>query len=80
MPKRKILVCAPSNAAIDEIILRILGGGIFDSEGKRKTPKIVRLGLLDEENEKSPLIKEVSLEDRAQAELFARHAFKAQSD
>lgn len=64
-PKKKILICAPSNAAIDEIILRILAGGIFDSTGKSRKVRLIRLGLLDEENEKSDLIKEVSLEDKA---------------
>ena len=33
-PQKKILICAPSNAAIDEIIVRILKYGIIDEDGK----------------------------------------------
>ncbi|ORY86980.1 AAA domain-domain-containing protein [Protomyces lactucae-debilis] len=44
--KRKILLCAPSNAAVDEIVLR-LKSGIFDSHGKRYVPKVVRMGMSD---------------------------------
>ncbi|EPR58194.1 RNA-directed RNA polymerase [Toxoplasma gondii ME49] len=48
LPNR-VLVCAPSNAAIDEILKRLVaepskGGGIFDSQGKRYTPSVVRVG------------------------------------
>ncbi|PFH36275.1 RNA-directed RNA polymerase [Besnoitia besnoiti] len=48
LPNR-VLVCAPSNAAIDEILKRLVaepskGGGIFDSNGKRYTPSVVRVG------------------------------------
>lgn len=47
-PKR-ILVCAPSNAAIDEIMRRLTkdsstGGGIFDEKGDLKNPPVVRVG------------------------------------
>ncbi|CAD8048064.1 unnamed protein product [Paramecium sonneborni] len=79
-PKKKILICAPSNAAIDEIIYRILQGGLFDSEGRSRTVKLVRLGVLDEENDKSEIIKQVSLEDVAQYQLFNKSQFKANSD
>eukprot|EP00923_Selenidium_pygospionis_P019623 GHVN01034259.1.p1 GENE.GHVN01034259.1~~GHVN01034259.1.p1 ORF type:complete len:906 (+),score=132.48 GHVN01034259.1:358-2718(+) len=46
---RRVLVCAPSNAAIDEILKRLTrppsaGGGVFDSEGNRYTPKVIRVG------------------------------------
>ncbi|CAK56076.1 unnamed protein product (macronuclear) [Paramecium tetraurelia] len=79
-PKKKILICAPSNAAIDEIIFRILQGGLFDCEGRSRTVKLVRLGVLDEENDKSVIIKQVSLEDVAQYQLFNKSSFKANSD
>ena len=39
----KILLCAPSNAAVDEIAKR-LKDGVFDSSGKRFVPNIVRIG------------------------------------
>lgn len=42
-PPRKLLVCAPSNAAIDEVAKR-LRDGIRDSSGKTVIPKVVRIG------------------------------------
>eukprot|EP01054_Gregarina_sp_Poly1_P007183 Gregarina_sp_Poly_1__7182@NODE_393_length_8957_cov_1164_871316_g322_i0_p1_GENE_NODE_393_length_8957_cov_1164_871316_g322_i0NODE_393_length_8957_cov_1164_871316_g322_i0_p1_ORF_typecomplete_len993_score171_62AAA_12/PF13087_6/6_1e03AAA_12/PF13087_6/2_5e03AAA_12/PF13087_6/9_5e53AAA_11/PF13086_6/2_1e46AAA_30/PF13604_6/1_1e17Viral_helicase1/PF01443_18/9_9Viral_helicase1/PF01443_18/1_4e10AAA_19/PF13245_6/1_1e03AAA_19/PF13245_6/0_00023AAA_19/PF13245_6/1_5e06ResIII/PF04851_15/0_0082ResIII/PF04851_15/8_2T len=47
-PKR-VLVCAPSNAAIDEILRRLTarpeqGGGIFDFDGRRFNPQVLRCG------------------------------------
>lgn len=47
-PKR-VLVCAPSNAAIDEIMRRLTkdaasGGGIFDEKGDLKNPPVLRVG------------------------------------
>lgn len=41
--KKKILVCAPSNAAIDELIGR-LKDGIETATGIKLNPRIVRLG------------------------------------
>lgn len=43
LPERKILVCAPSNAAIDEVAKR-LADGVRDSTGRIVRPKIVRVG------------------------------------
>lgn len=37
------MVCAPSNAAIDEIAARILKSGLRDSRGGRYDPKIIRV-------------------------------------
>ncbi|CCG81844.1 putative TRNA-splicing endonuclease [Taphrina deformans PYCC 5710] len=44
--KKKILLCAPSNAAVDEIVLR-LKNGISTDKGEHYTPKIVRMGMSD---------------------------------
>eukprot|EP01017_Pseudomicrothorax_dubius_P049349 TRINITY_DN9163_c0_g1_i1.p1 TRINITY_DN9163_c0_g1~~TRINITY_DN9163_c0_g1_i1.p1 ORF type:complete len:786 (+),score=119.54 TRINITY_DN9163_c0_g1_i1:63-2420(+) len=41
---QKILICAPSNAAIDEIVRKINSNGIFDNEGNPIKPFLVRLG------------------------------------
>jgi hypothetical protein len=56
-PKPRILVCAPSNAGVDEIISRVLGsahyrpgataGGFIDGYNKNYTPDIVRIGQSD---------------------------------
>uniref|UniRef100_A0A0G4ICB4 AAA+ ATPase domain-containing protein n=1 Tax=Chromera velia CCMP2878 TaxID=1169474 RepID=A0A0G4ICB4_9ALVE len=64
VPKR-LLVCAPSNAAIDEIVRRIVStgpeDGLFDQEGKRYKPRVVRVGP-----NLHPAIKDYSLEVLAQ--------------
>ncbi|KAK4739697.1 hypothetical protein R3W88_003394 [Solanum pinnatisectum] len=41
----RVLVCAPSNSALDEIVLRILNTGIRDENDRVYSPKIVRIGL-----------------------------------
>ncbi|XP_071697081.1 probable helicase MAGATAMA 3 [Rutidosis leptorrhynchoides] len=41
----RVLVCAPSNSALDEIVSRILSTGIRDENDRAYTPKIVRIGL-----------------------------------
>ncbi|CAD8057834.1 unnamed protein product [Paramecium primaurelia] len=80
-PRKKILICAPSNAAIDEIILRILQkGGLFDSKGNYRQANLIRIGLLDEENINSEIIKKVSLEDLAQHKLFQSKKCNAEQD
>ncbi|XP_073285730.1 probable helicase MAGATAMA 3 [Primulina huaijiensis] len=41
----RVLVCAPSNSALDEIVLRLLNTGIHDESDRAYSPKIVRIGL-----------------------------------
>ncbi|GJJ15585.1 hypothetical protein Clacol_009863 [Clathrus columnatus] len=48
-PALKILVCAPSNAAIDEVAKR-LRDGVRTSDGELVIPKIVRIGAEDAMN------------------------------
>uniref|UniRef100_A0A6P6YJI6 Helicase sen1-like n=1 Tax=Dermatophagoides pteronyssinus TaxID=6956 RepID=A0A6P6YJI6_DERPT len=45
----KLLVCAPSNAAVDEIMRRLVrppaeGGGVYDKRGALCAPNVLRLG------------------------------------
>ncbi|EFA76857.1 putative splicing endonuclease [Heterostelium album PN500] len=40
----KILVCAPSNAAVDEIASRIIDGDMFDKDGNSYVPSAIRIG------------------------------------
>jgi hypothetical protein len=40
----RILVCAPSNAAVDEILARIVGVGFLDGSEKTYRPHILRVG------------------------------------
>ena len=39
-----ILVCAPSNAAVDEIVFRIAKRGLISYSGKKKPADILRIG------------------------------------
>lgn len=58
----QMLVCAPSNGAVDELTNRLAlkSGGVWDHRGKAFAPRIVRLGKPSEE---APgLVKGVSLE------------------
>ncbi|KAL6580255.1 putative helicase MAGATAMA 3 [Orobanche minor] len=41
----RVLVCAPSNSALDEIVSRVLITGIRNETGHAYNPKIVRIGL-----------------------------------
>ncbi|KAF9425648.1 DEAD-box type RNA helicase [Podila epigama] len=68
----RMLVCAPSNAAIDEIVKR-LKGGIRNSEGVMFIPKIVRVGNLDSVNAEA---KDVVLETLIAKELELASAAK----
>jgi senataxin len=56
-PPEKILVCAPSNVAIDEIVRKIMTVGLIDSEGEKYKPNFIRIGP-----NFHPSVKEVSLD------------------
>lgn len=42
--KRRVLICAQSNAAVDELVSRISNLGLYDSDGKMYKPYLVRVG------------------------------------
>ncbi|KAK9842012.1 hypothetical protein WJX81_004236 [Elliptochloris bilobata] len=44
-PKAHVLVCAPSNSALDEIVLRLDKHGLLDRNGTHFKPSLVRVGL-----------------------------------
>jgi hypothetical protein len=44
IPKPRILVCAPSNAGVDEIITRVMQVGLIDGNRRRYNPDIIRIG------------------------------------
>lgn len=56
---KRLLICAPSNAAIDEIALR-LKKGIKTTVGDSFVPKVVRLGRKDAVN---PEVRDLTLEE-----------------
>jgi senataxin len=45
MDKKRVLICAPSNASVDEIMIRLKKTGLIDNDGKRYSPTMVRLGV-----------------------------------
>ncbi|TWU77011.1 DEAD-box type RNA helicase [Metarhizium rileyi] len=56
---KKLLVCAPSNAAVDELVLR-LKSGVKTSSGKMKPVNVLRLGRSDAIN---AAVKDVTLDE-----------------
>ena len=62
---RRILVCAPSNAAVDELVLRLMRG-IKNSKGVIFKPRLVRLGRTDAINEQ---VKGITLEELVDSKL-----------
>ena len=40
--KPRLLVCAPSNAAVDNVIMKIMEDGFVDGHGRRYNPSMVR--------------------------------------
>jgi senataxin len=60
--RNRILVCAPSNAAIDEIVRRIIGEGLYGKDGERFVPTVVRVGP-----NVHPSLAQYSLERMAQS-------------
>lgn len=65
--KPKLLVCAPSNAAIDEVCKRLLNG-VPSSKGNLLQPTIVRIGI---EKSVNISVKEVSLDSLVEAAVSA---------
>ncbi|WVR04068.1 hypothetical protein IAU60_001067 [Kwoniella sp. DSM 27419] len=66
-PKPKILVCAPSNAAIDEVCKRLILG-VPGSSGTRIHPVVVRIGMDQSVN---VAVKDVSLDSLVEAKVNA---------
>ncbi|OMH83853.1 Helicase sen1 [Zancudomyces culisetae] len=61
----RLLVCAPSNAAVDEIAQR-LKMGIVNAQGKVEVPRIVRVGQLESMNS---AVRDISLDRLLEEEL-----------
>lgn len=76
-----VLVCAPSNSALDEIVLRVLHTGIHDENDHVYNPKIVRVGLKPHHS-----VQAVSLDYLVEQKLASvssgggKHGSKAASD
>jgi senataxin len=72
-----VLVCAPSNSALDEIVLRLLQDGVLDSSGATYTPSLVRVGVHPHASVREvtmdALVDQVSGKGRVAAAARARH-------
>jgi senataxin len=58
-PKKKLLICAPSNAAVDELVLR-LKEGIQPLNGPRQKVNVIRIGRSDAIND---TVKDLMLDE-----------------
>jgi senataxin len=58
-PKKKLLICAPSNAAVDELVLR-LKEGIQPLNGPQQKVNVIRIGRSDAINDS---VKDVMLDE-----------------
>lgn len=65
LERQKVLICAPSNAAVDELVLR-LREGVLDYSGNTFRPEIVRIGRSDAVNES---VKDLTLEEKVDKKL-----------
>lgn len=65
IPRKKLLLCAPSNAAVDELVVR-LRNGVKLMNGENFVPKIVRFGRPDMANAD---IKDLTLDGLLDARL-----------
>lgn len=63
--RKTVLICAPSNAAVDELVLRLCGG-IKNSKGDMFNPRVVRVGRSDAVN---PAVRDATLEELVDKEL-----------
>ncbi|KAJ3700412.1 hypothetical protein LUZ61_004117 [Rhynchospora tenuis] len=70
-----VLVCAPSNSALDEIVLRVLQSGIHDENSNVYKPKIVRIGLKPHHS-----VQAVSMDYLVQRKLAASGANRGGTD
>lgn len=74
--KKKIFLCAPSNAAVDEVARRV-HLGITTADGKTIKPNVVRVGR---EEAMNIAVKSISLESIVEARLSASKASSSQKD
>lgn len=57
-------MCAPSNAAVDNVILKIMADGFVDGNGHRYNPSMVRIGV-----GQSAAVKDIALEAKVNSFL-----------
>lgn len=72
LPKKKLLICAPSNAAVDELVLR-LKEGIQPLNGPRQKVNVIRIGRSDAINDS---VKDVMLDELVRMKMEGTNAEK----
>ncbi|KAK0615807.1 SEN1 N terminal-domain-containing protein [Bombardia bombarda] len=75
-PTKKLLVCAPSNAAVDELVLR-LKSGVRTMNGTFHKINVLRLGRSDAIN---AAVRDVTLDELVKAKVDAQLSSSAPSD
>ncbi|GKY98248.1 hypothetical protein MPSEU_000782500 [Mayamaea pseudoterrestris] len=65
--KPRLLCCAPSNTAVDNIILKIMEDGFIDGQGRRYNPSIIRVGVGQSAN-----VRAVALETKVDS-IISEH-------
>ena len=75
---RKIHVCAPSNAAVDEVLARLSKNGLIGVTSEREELKkyLLRIGSMDYEVQDD--IKQHSLDNRLQETLTGERVYNLQ--
>ena len=63
----KIMICAPSNAAVDHIVKRIVNEGIFSGDGTKIKPKILRVGIVESQD---PDVRSCYLSDLCERQML----------
>jgi len=71
-PKKKLLICAPSNAAVDELVLR-LKDGIQPLNGPRQNINVIRIGRSEAINAS---VKDVMLDELVRVKMEGTGAEK----
>lgn len=69
--KSRILLCTPSNAAVDEILLRIIREKVLDQNGQPRDVNVVRLGESDD-----PHVAALTLDAQVETRLQTHAAMK----
>lgn len=68
---RKIMICAPSNAAVDHIVKRLQTEGLMTGDGEIVYPSTLRVGIVETLDEQ---VRAVSLDDLCEKKIIEADA------
>jgi AAA domain len=75
--EHRLLLCAPSNGAVDELVERLVAVGVYDRNGKCIKPRTIRIGRPPPSA--SDAVKSVTLQNRVAAALKV-HPLRIEAD